>query len=512
MCRVGCRHRSRRGFAVVLVLSLLALALATAYAMMRTQSTTVKIQQNASRGGDARQAAEAGLSAALRKIHLDDWAGVDVPLTGQLSPHESFLVTFETGDAFLTENDPEYEEFPYRLTITSIGVAVDASDATIRAEHTVKAVVQLVRRARSAAPSNWQTLQQLTVFQWKQYDATIQFPVRVEGAVLVRHALRLCGDYPEDTDACRRYLSDLQSDVDSGGEDFRPVSGPVLMPFSVNSSAFDLLTNHLSVQVHDFAPNSYQSPVVHPGAVTNYQLYPGGKQYRVPLLQDLFGATLANRTIEADAVENPLGWFRSLGDLYLQDNVTIRGMVIGYGNQADLHIHGDNVHLEPTALQPLDGNSDVVQLPVALLADDLRIHEHCQNGSINGLTIAWDDFEFRKGDSDVSFDVRGKVFSGDLKLYGRTLWDVEGRGVATWADLLADFLAQLEDPLNPNPLSSFPQWLEAEYSFLVKPLLTIKPESSAVSYHWQDWSQPIYVPDANDLGLRWDIVSLDVNP
>jgi hypothetical protein len=40
----------------------------------------------------------------------------------------------------------------------------------------------------------------------------------------------------------------------------------------------------------------------------------------------------------------------------------------------------------------------------------------------------------------------------------------------------------------------------------VKPALTIQPDSSGVKYHWQDWSQPVYVKASADEGLRWNVV------
>jgi hypothetical protein len=38
------------------------------------------------------------------------------------------------------------------------------------------------------------------------------------------------------------------------------------------------------------------------------------------------------------------------------------------------------------------------------------------------------------------------------------------------------------------------------------PRIKFQPPSN-VSYHWPDWSQPIYTKGAGDAFLRWDIVS-----
>ena len=37
-------------------------------------------------------------------------------------------------------------------------------------------------------------------------------------------------------------------------------------------------------------------------------------------------------------------------------------------------------------------------------------------------------------------------------------------------------------------------------------LLTIRPESIPVAYHWHNWDQPVYVPHPDDEGLRWHLL------
>ena len=115
----------RRGMAVVMILGLLAITMAMSYSMMRSQAINAQIQHNSQRGGHARQAAITGLATALRKIHQDDWEGIDTEFTGWLSTTESYSVSFATGDAALTPGDPDYEMYPYRVTITSVGRVED---------------------------------------------------------------------------------------------------------------------------------------------------------------------------------------------------------------------------------------------------------------------------------------------------------------------------------------------------------------------------------------------------
>src|SRR3954453_17646468 len=94
-------RRRPRGFAVVLVLGLLAITLAISYATLHGQGTTTQLAQNNSRAIDARVAAQSGLAAALRKISENAWNGVDVPISANITNHSWYQVTFTTGDAKL---------------------------------------------------------------------------------------------------------------------------------------------------------------------------------------------------------------------------------------------------------------------------------------------------------------------------------------------------------------------------------------------------------------------------
>ena len=109
----GCTTRRvwpRRGIAVVLVLGLLAVTLAVSYATLRGQGTTTQLASNNSRALDAREAARSGLAAALRKISDTGWAGVEVPLSANVTPNSWYEISFTTGDAKLTERDTNYGE------------------------------------------------------------------------------------------------------------------------------------------------------------------------------------------------------------------------------------------------------------------------------------------------------------------------------------------------------------------------------------------------------------------
>src|SRR5688500_1324140 len=121
----GARGQARRGMAVVLVLGLLALTLTLSYAMLRLEYQVEQSQTNISGHDRARLAAVAGISVALRRMHDGTWAGVDTTLNGNLGTGVSYSVNFTTGDPALTSSHTDYGEYPYRVSVSSVGFAVD---------------------------------------------------------------------------------------------------------------------------------------------------------------------------------------------------------------------------------------------------------------------------------------------------------------------------------------------------------------------------------------------------
>ncbi|MGE3779279.1 MAG: hypothetical protein AB7F89_18980, partial [Pirellulaceae bacterium] len=194
---------ARSGMSILIVLGLLAITLAVSYAMMRTQFTNIQIHQNYERRGDARQAAYAGLSVALREMQQANWGGVTSQLARQVGTDQSFLVTYATGDDSLVPGTPEYDEYPYRVTITSQGIVTDPATEQVYSTHTVHAVVQLVRRNLTDPPATWSELQSYTLYQWgtgSGEGVALDVPVRVEGPVMARGKLDVAPSYPYDGD------------------------------------------------------------------------------------------------------------------------------------------------------------------------------------------------------------------------------------------------------------------------------------------------------------------------
>ena len=135
------RGARRRGMAVILVMVIIALSLAVSYSMLRTQTTALDLNNNSARQVDARHAAVTGISIAMHKMSAANWSGVTSTVSGNISPQESYLVTYTTGDTSLTPGSADYAEYPYRVTLLSTGYAVDPADSARRATHRVRAGV-----------------------------------------------------------------------------------------------------------------------------------------------------------------------------------------------------------------------------------------------------------------------------------------------------------------------------------------------------------------------------------
>ena len=87
----------------------------------------------------------------------------------------------------------------------------------------------------------------------------------------------------------------------------------------------------------------------------------------------------------------------------------------------------------------------------------------------------------------------------------REPWDT-----TNWTESYAQFQAELADESTPT-VPYFPVWM-GQRGRDPKPLLTFKPDPEPVRYHWQNWNEPIFQPDPNDDGLRWDLLEWTDNP
>jgi hypothetical protein len=497
----------RRGMSLIVVLVVLSVSMALACAVLRTQGATVQLARNTDRQDTARRAALSGLTAAIRRMHVQgDWAGVGSTWSGSLSATQSFSVSYTAGDASLTAGQADYGEYPFRVTLMATGYAQDPAYSAAVATYTIRAVVRLVPKKLADPPTGWATLAPYTVYQWLPSGSTlgsafeVEVPCQFRGGVRIRSDLTLCDDYPEDTDARDRLLKDLNAMRAANLGDHRPFTGGIYLPSGSSTTVRNLLTQKLGLTVTDTASTDTVS-WLHPGTVSTYQLYAGGPVYTVPTIS----TTLQNTMLQPDQVTNPLGLFYCADRLYLNSNVTVRGTLITNTSEGDIFINGTNVQVQPVNLPPLDGTTTPVQLPVMVLRDDLRVFSG-SHGSVQGLVAVWDEVEFQQGpQTSTSFTVEGRLLGKQFFMRGRDEWD---QSLLWWQFAHGGFEWSADHGGTPY----FPVWLQSAFGLAYTPRIRVQPPASPPTYHWNGLSNPIYVPGPGDPGLRWEVVTWKETP
>lgn len=482
--------RGRAGSSVILVLLVLSVSLTLSYAIMRSQGTTLKIQVNSRRNSMAKEAAVAGMTSALHRMRQADWAGVDSTHTGTFGTNERFSVLYETGDAELTPGDADYDQWPYRVTLTSTGFSADPENPAIESSYRVRAVVQLVPRALSQAPVQWEASKPYAVYQYRQDEFRIEVPCHLEGAVRLQSQLQLVTSNSIGHDNSRtRYLSDLNQMRFSGYPDVRPFTGPLHLPFSLNSSSSrSFLNNNLGVATADQAVTTGTLDST-PLNVPTYRLYPGGRSYTAQVLS----STVSGTTLQPDPATNPLGIYYRSSDVDIGTGTTVQGTLL---SPSRVRLAGNNITITPYELPALHGESSSVRLPV-IAAYDLQLDALC-TATIQGTLLAHRDFECVTGfHAQFLVNVNGRLVAQRVRVRGRTGWNT-----ANWGTLLLLFNLQFSPSGGMEYLPIY-AWA---FGLNPNPILTLVPDATPVTDHWQNLNLPIYVPHADDSGLLWDTI------
>jgi len=495
----------RRGVALLMILLLISMVLGLSYAAVRSQYTAVQVQQNSDRRTSARHVAVTGLTMAIKKMHAGDWNGVDSTLTGGLSPHEEFQVTFETGDPSLTAGDPEYDEFPYRVTLLSTGYARDPSGPSRVATHRIRAVLRFVPRHVAAEPAGWSDITQNTLCQYTWGSFKTIPPIQIAGPVRIRARLDACTrELDWDRNTRDWYIDHLDWMRQWGGfPDYRPFTGPVKLKY--DSQEWDtvwLLQSHMGVTTLRTS-NSTNFTFSGSSQLATYRLYPGGTLYNAVTLSS---ENLANTTLEPDPETNPLGIFIRSGKVKLQGNVTIKGTLI---TTDDVEVHGPSNRVLPVEVPPFENPNLEAEarfrLPTLVSANDFKQYADSELDAA-GLIMAKDDFEIKSDNqSHMLLKVEGKVVAKDILLSSRENWD---RDHDWWEDALDDYLDFWGGPLH----QAFPDWLDDHRGLDPRPRLIIKPDAAMVRYHCHNSGDPIYTRHPDDDGLRWDLLEWTENP
>jgi len=458
------------------------------------------------------------------------------------------------------------------VTLFSTGYATDPNDSARVVTHRVRAVVRLVpRKLATSKPSGFDNFANgdsgvaYTLYQWSTGACQINVPFRVHGPVRIQQKLDLAlpGSavpwYSWSSDARQRYLKDLNVMRLAGSPDYRPLGGPVYLPYSQQDGGFVSLLTAMQVSTVDTSTQGL-SGWSSPSSMTSYQIYPGGKTYTVPSL----GAEQRNVTLQPDPITNPAGIFFRTGQLRLYDNVRIQGTLMSKStDDGDILISGKNVHIEPVDLPSLYGSSAAVQLPVIVAGDDLHFLEGSQV-SVAGLIVSTDDFkiaddpqyspltvqvssgnagktlqdflaasctnfsatELRRMILAGSVEVDGqvvvnpaavvksgqqvavrtrillsRVFARDIYVGGRSEWFLSS---TMWKYLYELFGSQSG---TQGGIAWFAEWLDV-WGLEKEPQFGIHPDATqpAPRYTWKNSQDPIYAVNPDDGGLRWELL------
>jgi hypothetical protein len=398
----------RRGMALVLVLALISLTLGVSYALVRVQTSTVKTATNGRLTDAARQAALTGLSAGLRRISQTSWGGIGSTVTGNVNTTDTYGVTFTEGDPNLLDTDPDAADWPYRVTVTATGYAVDPTASGVTTTYKVEAVARLVPKQLSSNPSMWTMMLGYVYYQTGTDNNSVQLPVRITGTQRWNGTLSsFLTSYPTTTNQRQRYLSDLNAMRTNGYADCRPFNGPIVtLTSAMSTTNRNFLTSNLGVTLSNAAAASTTN-WSHPGTVTTYKLYAGGTSYTVPTL----GSTISNTTYQPSAKTNPAGLFFRNGDVAIGNNTTVVGTIISTGN---VIITGTNVSLQPASLTPLTGTTSVPQLPAVVANSQFRISDGSYS-TVRGTVAAFDSFTSLSGTQDTRLDFQGNLICRTAK-------------------------------------------------------------------------------------------------
>lgn len=480
--------------AVVLVLGMIAMTLAVSYALLRAQADTIRSSSNTELRSEARQAAWTGLAAALRRMNQSsNWSGADSTLAGTINTFQSYSTLYTTGDASITADSADAADWPYRVTITSTGYAVDPNASTTTTTYKVEAVVKLVPRKLQDNPSPWATMQNYVVYQTNTDGVSLQLPFRIEGPARFQGSLSSFSQtYPSPTPARNRYLSDLNAMRTNGYPDARPFSGPLTLPTSSTSgSILSLFTSNLGLTVTN-ASGSATSGWSAPGTLTTYQLYPGGKSYTVPTLPSSITAT----TYQPDPRLNPAGLFYRAGDVTLGNNTVVVGTIISTGK---VIISGTGVNIQPNTLRNIDGATTGVQMPAIVASNDVQINPGAA-ATVNGTVATFATLYAPSGTQATQFDLKGRLICRSMNIANRSEFNVGG----SWWSLIWSFFGDQESAT--NGIRYLPVYCAA-WSMDYTPRITFAPATGpSTTQQWFTPGTPVYNVRSGDTGLRWSVL------
>lgn len=500
-------NTSRRGMTLLLVLLMLSITVGLSYAAMRSMSTASMIQRNSDRRASARQAAVTGLSIALKKMRLSTWTGVGTTITGSLSTTDSYRVSYATGDPRLSDSN---SDIPYRVTVISTGYSADSQQTQAVASYRVRAIVRFIPRQLATEPTAWTSMMDYTAFQWKSGDFRWEPPMRIEGRVRVQATMFPTFMYSwwelfTGGKARVQFLKDLNAMNAAGKYDWRPFTGKITLRESAQIlDTMTVLNTYLGLTTESVS-DSIVSDMTFASTISTYRIYPGGKTYTIPQLP----SSIQSVTYQSDPATNPAGLFCRSGSLSIGSNTTIKGSIFTTANSgSQVTISGQGVSLAPVNLPALQGTTAPVQLPVAAVADNVVIQTGA-SVTINGLVASGGRFQVASDEQgDITLTHQGKLIAQDFDFRPRDDWN--NKDCSWWSNRYDAWNAQ---KIKVGGYKYFPEYLKNLSVDALDPVpkLIIKASTDTIRYHWHSPQNTIYVANADDGGLRWDLLDWSEN-
>ncbi len=491
----GSSCRQRRGVVLVAFMLVVSLTMGLAFAMLRTQGTSVVISSNQLRHARARLAAETGLDMGLQQIHDSaNWVGAGNSFSVTLNSTDSVTVTYLVGDPRLTETDPDWPRYAYRVTIQAVGTSADVLNPSVVSTQTLQAVVELVPEKLTDEPSDWVNFTPYTLYQGNNKPIEIELPTRIEGPVRLQGSLDIADGAPSTNSSRDQYLSDLELMRQDGLGDHRPFEGPVYLDISAAGGG-DAQLAQMNVTMIDIPKSGFSADWTKPTGITTFQLYDGGPTYVVPTVS----GTVSNVSFAPDPQTNPLGLVYCASTLTLGDNVQFEGTLICKDH---LIIDGVNVSLKATDLMPLVGTSQPIQLPV-VTCQNLEVEVNA-SATITGFVAAFGRVDIMEASDDLPLVMTGKVVvKNDFLIAPRTEWDGFNWSLWYWLFSMSS---------GTGPLQYFPYYITSvtPAGLPYTAVIYLVPPTTPVTYHWgTSASGPVYEPTSGAPGLRWDLVWRD---
>jgi hypothetical protein len=311
-------------------------------------------------------------------------------------------------------------------------------------------------------------------------------------------ALVVIGDAPPGSPRARLMLDSAAMKKAALG-DQRPVTGNWAAPSGkLSSAAQSLITDELEATTTAIATDN-TAPATFPVSVSTYQLYKGGPVY---LATTIASAVLEKTSLIADPKTNPLGIFRYKGSLAIRGGVTIQGTVILNDTTLDkITLETGAVTWNTVDLPLVDGDTTARQLPVAIAPKEFLLKKDITTVQMKGAVVAGDKFDVEIGAGAPQFTLQGALIAKGVNVWERSHWPLTAE---TWRSHMRDFLKQKNVQ---GGIAYFPLWLASTGSIPTAPQCTIKRDAAGPTYHWPDFSKPIFEKKSGDEGLRWRIVS-----